>query len=173
MGSNWVAFCEFILLYRSVGCIFGELLTFSPIFPGENDIDQLGLVIRTLGTPNEKIWPGVKDLPDYSKITFPETPAIPLENLIPDASPSAKELFKRFITYDSAKRIPAREALMQVRHHTLECVASLLIRVVPGLFLRGPFARPPQEHAPSQQGRQQQDLQGNAQGTGEGRQALR
>ena len=55
----------------AIGCILGELLTFSPIFPGENDIDQLGLVIRTLGTPNERIWPGVKELPDYSKITFP------------------------------------------------------------------------------------------------------
>ena len=33
----------------AIGCILGELLTFSPIFPGENDIDQLGLVIRTLG----------------------------------------------------------------------------------------------------------------------------
>lgn len=44
----------------SAGCVFGELLNFSPIFPGENDIDQLGIVIRTLGTPDEKIWPGVK-----------------------------------------------------------------------------------------------------------------
>jgi len=44
----------------SIGCIFGELLNNSPIFPGENDIDQLGIVIRVLGTPNEQIWPGVK-----------------------------------------------------------------------------------------------------------------
>ena len=43
----------------SVGCIFGELLNFSPIFPGENDIDQLGMVIRILGTPSEQVWPGV------------------------------------------------------------------------------------------------------------------
>jgi hypothetical protein len=43
-----------------VGCIFGELINNSPIFPGENDIDQLGIVIRVLGTPNEQIWPGVK-----------------------------------------------------------------------------------------------------------------
>ena len=32
----------------------------SIVFPGENDIDQLGIVIRALGTPNEEIWPGVK-----------------------------------------------------------------------------------------------------------------
>lgn len=46
----------------SVGCIFGELLNFSPIFPGENDIDQLGVVIRVLGTPNDRIWPGVSGI---------------------------------------------------------------------------------------------------------------
>ena len=95
----------------AIGCILGELLTFSPIFPGENDIDQLGLVIRTLGTPNERIWPGVKELPDYSKITFPEAPAIRLEEMVPDATEDATDLFKRFITYDSGRRISARDAL--------------------------------------------------------------
>ena len=36
------------------------LMRISIVFPGENDIDQLGIVIRALGTPNEEIWPGVK-----------------------------------------------------------------------------------------------------------------
>ena len=36
------------------------LMRISIVFPGENDIDQLGIVIRALGTPNEDIWPGVK-----------------------------------------------------------------------------------------------------------------
>jgi len=43
----------------SCGCIFGEMLTGAPVFNGENDIDQLGLVVRTLGTPDERNWPGV------------------------------------------------------------------------------------------------------------------
>lgn len=43
----------------SVGCIFGEMINRSPIFPGENDIDQLGIVVKALGTPNEDVWPGV------------------------------------------------------------------------------------------------------------------
>ncbi len=42
-----------------------------------------------------------KDLPDYSKITFPETKPIQLEDLIPEASDEAVDLFKRFILYDS------------------------------------------------------------------------
>lgn len=96
----------------SVGCIFGEMINRSPIFPGENDIDQLGIVIRALGTPNEAIWPGVHDLPDYSKITFPETDPVPLDEILSqDCGPLAAQLFAQFIQYDSAKRIGASEAL--------------------------------------------------------------
>ncbi len=53
----------------------------------------------------------VADLPDYSKITFPKTSPIPLEQLVPDATLQAVELFKQFILYDSGKRISARDAL--------------------------------------------------------------
>ena len=67
----------------SVGCIFGELLNNSPIFPGENDIDQLGIVIKILGSPNEENWPGVHDLPDFSKITFPDTKPVDLQLIVP------------------------------------------------------------------------------------------
>ncbi|EDO25906.1 predicted protein, partial [Nematostella vectensis] len=75
----------------AVGCIFGELLNNSPLFPGENDIEQLCCVLKTLGTPNEEIWPGMTDLPDYNKITFPDMPAIPLEKIVPDASPEVRK----------------------------------------------------------------------------------
>lgn len=36
-------------------------------FQGNTDIEQLALVIRTLGSP-EADWPDVKFLPDYKKI---------------------------------------------------------------------------------------------------------
>lgn len=42
---------------RAVGCIFGELLNLSPLFPGENDIEQLCCVLRALGTPSPRAWP--------------------------------------------------------------------------------------------------------------------
>ncbi|KAK2547019.1 Cyclin-dependent kinase 20 [Acropora cervicornis] len=35
----------------AVGCIFGELLNNSPLFPGESDIAQLYCVLRVRGTP--------------------------------------------------------------------------------------------------------------------------
>lgn len=55
----------------------------------------------------------ISELPDYSKITFKtlKDHSVPLEEIIPDASPEATDLFKKFIIYDSNKRISATKAL--------------------------------------------------------------
>ncbi|NXD42409.1 CD11B kinase, partial [Copsychus sechellarum] len=58
----------------SVGCIFGELLTQKPLFPGKSEIDQINKVFKDLGTPSEKIWPGYNELPAVKKMTFTEYP---------------------------------------------------------------------------------------------------
>lgn len=56
-GSDAYKSNNIVLPIRAVGCIFGELLNGSPLFPGENDIEQLCCVLRTLGTPTAKTWP--------------------------------------------------------------------------------------------------------------------
>ena len=38
----------------SVGCILAELLQRKPLFPGKDYIDQLKLIIKTLGTPSDE-----------------------------------------------------------------------------------------------------------------------
>ncbi|KAI8925364.1 kinase-like domain-containing protein [Entophlyctis helioformis] len=87
----------------AVGCIFGELLNHSPLFPGQNDIDQLYCVISILGTPTRETWPELESLPDYNKIQFPSVPAMPIEKL-------SVHLLKQFLVYRSDHRISARAA---------------------------------------------------------------
>ncbi|XP_060076422.1 cyclin-dependent kinase 20-like [Ylistrum balloti] len=96
----------------AVGCIFGELLNNSPLFPGENDIEQLCCVLRVLGTPNESIWPGISELPDFNKITFPDNQPIPLEEIVPDATHEALSLLKKLLVYPTKSRISAKDALL-------------------------------------------------------------
>jgi len=98
----------------AVGCIFGELLNNSPLFPGESDIQQLVCVLSQLGTPNESTWPGMTSLPDYNKISFSEFAPVPPEQLVPDASPDAVDLLSKFLVYSSASRIRARDALLHL-----------------------------------------------------------
>ncbi|VDO13215.1 unnamed protein product [Rodentolepis nana] len=96
----------------AVGCIFGELINNSPIFPGENDIEQLWFVIRVLGTPTEKNWPGLSRLPDYNKITFNRCKPVALEEILLSPSPLGVDLLKKFLNYDQSKRISAETALL-------------------------------------------------------------
>lgn len=60
----WCAISELFGFYicRAVGCILGELLNGSPLFPGENDIEQLCCVLRILGTPSPQVWPVCRGL---------------------------------------------------------------------------------------------------------------
>ncbi|XP_050783305.1 cyclin-dependent kinase 20 isoform X3 [Gopherus flavomarginatus] len=96
----------------AVGCIFAELLNNSPLFPGENDIEQLCCVLRVLGTPSQRIWPEITELPDYNKISFKDNPPIPLEEVLPDAPPLALQLLKHFLVYPSRERVKAAQALL-------------------------------------------------------------
>ncbi|KAK4473732.1 hypothetical protein MN116_003074 [Schistosoma mekongi] len=95
----------------AIGCIFGELLNSSPLFPGENDIEQLWFVVRVLGTPSEDVWPEVKELPDYNKISFNLCETIPFEEVLPDASIEAINLIRKFLVYPPHQRITASKAL--------------------------------------------------------------
>nr|XP_039274272.1 negative regulator of the PHO system-like [Styela clava] len=49
-----------------VGCIFLEMLTGTPVCPGQTDAcDQLGKIFDLLGTPNPSTWSRLTDLPHY------------------------------------------------------------------------------------------------------------
>jgi hypothetical protein len=48
---------------------------------------------RALGTPNEKTWPGVSQLPDY-KTTFPQWSGVDLGTLVPNLDRDGLDLLQ-------------------------------------------------------------------------------
>ncbi|ORZ39863.1 cyclin-dependent kinase 20-like protein [Catenaria anguillulae PL171] len=102
----------------AIGCIFGELLNRSPLFPGQNDIDQLYVVLSTLGTPTDTEWPDRTSLPDYHKIQFPDFAKRPFEELIPDVSPTTLDLVRKFLAYYGPHRVSAKGALKHAYFQT-------------------------------------------------------
>ncbi|KAG9456129.1 hypothetical protein H6P81_000637 [Aristolochia fimbriata] len=96
----------------SLGCIFAELLSLQPLFPGNSDIDQLGRIINVLGNIDEETWPGCSKLPDYGKIFFNkiENP-LGLESCLPNRSASEIELVNRLVCYDPKNRATSMELL--------------------------------------------------------------
>lgn len=62
-----------------------------------------------LGTPTEDTWPGLKDLPDYKKISFAKSPGLNWEEIIPNGDEATITFIKGFIDYDFRKRLTAKQ----------------------------------------------------------------
>uniref|UniRef100_A0A4W6F6B5 cyclin-dependent kinase n=1 Tax=Lates calcarifer TaxID=8187 RepID=A0A4W6F6B5_LATCA len=66
-----------------VGCIFYEMITGRPLFPGSTVEDELHLIFRILGTPTEETWPGITTSEEFKTYNFPRYHAEPLVNHAP------------------------------------------------------------------------------------------
>ncbi|KAK4470817.1 hypothetical protein MN116_006335 [Schistosoma mekongi] len=97
-----------------VGCIFYEMATGWPLFPGSTVEEQLTLIFKRLGTPNEISWPGVTSHPDYSKsLKYGPYPGEPggLPHLTPRLSRRAHRLMAELLVFPGIQRISAMKAL--------------------------------------------------------------
>ncbi|KAG8232561.1 hypothetical protein J437_LFUL008699 [Ladona fulva] len=50
---------------EGVGCIFYEMASGRPLFPGSSVEEQLQFIFKTLGPPSEAAWPALAALPDF------------------------------------------------------------------------------------------------------------
>ncbi|KAG4386300.1 hypothetical protein AAZX31_11G021600 [Glycine max] len=96
----------------SVGCIFGEIMTREPLFPGKDYVHQLRLITELLGSPvdaslgflqSENAKRYVRQLPQYRKQNFSAR--------FPNMSSEALDLLEKMLIFDPIKRITVDEAL--------------------------------------------------------------
>jgi len=100
----------------SAGCIFAEMATRKPLFPGDSEIDEIFKIFRVLGTPDENEWPGVTSLPDF-KASFPKWKRNPeLDIVTGDGArvlgDEGLDLLEMLLVYDPAGRISAKQAVL-------------------------------------------------------------
>ena len=105
----------------SVGCIFAEMATGTPLFAGKNDADQLAKVFKFLGTPNNHTWRSMNSYPNSNAVLGrPEL----LQNHIAEyhrmfaenggfakLGPEGMDLLLQLLKYEPSERISAVEAL--------------------------------------------------------------
>ncbi|XWS22833.1 hypothetical protein CRYUN_Cryun29cG0069900 [Craigia yunnanensis] len=96
----------------SVGCIFAELLTGKPLFPGKNVVDQLDLVTDLLGTPSAETIARIRNEKARKYLnSMRKKKPIPLSTKFPNADPLALNLLVRLIAFDPNDRPSAEQAL--------------------------------------------------------------
>ncbi|KAK5978186.1 Cell division control protein 2 cognate, partial [Trichostrongylus colubriformis] len=73
----------------SLGCIFSEMVSGTPLFAGDSEIDQLFRIFKILGTPTPEMWSGVEKLQDYKR-SFPRW-AYNVKALVAASSPMTED----------------------------------------------------------------------------------
>jgi len=94
----------------SAGCIFAEMATGKPLFPGTNTSDQLLKIYKILGTATEKIWPSITELPDY-KPDLGIFPAQKITSIVTGLDEDGYDLLDKMLVYDPSQRITAQKAM--------------------------------------------------------------
>ncbi|XP_027080013.1 mitogen-activated protein kinase homolog MMK2-like [Coffea eugenioides] len=96
----------------SVGCIFGEIMTREPLFPGRDYVHQLKLITELLGTPDDASLRFLRS--DNARKYVRQLPQYPKQQLtarFPNMSPLAVDLLEKMLVFDPSKRITVEEAL--------------------------------------------------------------
>lgn len=96
----------------AVGCVCFEIVALFPLFPGQNEMDQIQKIHNVLGTPSADLLARkFKRNASHMDFNFPEKKGTGLERLIPHADAELTEIMKKLIRYDPDERILARQAL--------------------------------------------------------------
>lgn len=97
----------------SVGIIFAELMLRLPYLPGQDDVDQLDVTFRALGTPTEPTWPNVSQLPLYNSLKmYPPPSRQELRSRFSAATEKALDLMILLTQLDPLKRANSTQALL-------------------------------------------------------------
>lgn len=96
----------------SVGCIFAEMLSNRPIFPGKHYLDQLNHILNILGSPTPQDLQCIinEKARNYLQ-ALPYKPTVPWSRLFPKAGPKALDVLEKMLTFNPNKRITVDEAL--------------------------------------------------------------
>nr|CAB3477852.1 unnamed protein product [Digitaria exilis]CAB3502955.1 unnamed protein product [Digitaria exilis] len=95
----------------SIGCIFAEILTGKPLFPGKNVVHQLDLMTDLLGTPSLDTVSRIRNEKARRYLTsMRKKQPVPFSERFPKADPAALKLLQRLLAFDPKDRPTAEEA---------------------------------------------------------------
>ncbi|XP_057770496.1 mitogen-activated protein kinase 9-like isoform X1 [Salvia miltiorrhiza] len=104
----------------SIGCIFAEMLTGRPLFPGKNVVHQLDLMTDLLGTPPPESIARIRNEKARRYLSsMRKKQPVPFSQKFPNSDPLALRLLERLLAFDPKDRPTAEEALSDPYFHGL------------------------------------------------------
>ena len=95
-----------------LGCVFFEILTLIPLFPGDDEIDEVNKINYILGSPSDELFEKfVKNSAHRNEFNFEFQKGIGLQRYLTHVSPNVVDLISKMLIYDPDKRPTAKECL--------------------------------------------------------------
>lgn len=95
-----------------VGCVYFEMLSLYPLFPGEkNEINQIDKIIQTIGPPSQKLLEKWRKQASHISFDFDVNAARKsLASKLPHVSRECIEVIEGLLEYDPEERLTATQA---------------------------------------------------------------
>ncbi|KAM8921193.1 MAPK/MAK/MRK overlapping kinase [Pelodytes ibericus] len=94
----------------SAGCVFFEISSLRPLFPGSNELDQISKIHEVLGTPASAVLRKFKQSRAMN-FDFPSKRGTGIPRLLPGICPECLSLMCAMLEYDPDQRISASQTL--------------------------------------------------------------
>ena len=99
----------------AAGLTVAEMLLGKPMLTGDNDLDQLMRIFELLGTPTERTWPSIVQLPEYKPESFPNYRKPTLDARMASIASEdllAMDFVRSTLRYVPNQRLSAKRALL-------------------------------------------------------------
>lgn len=94
-----------------LGCVFFEIMTLYPLFPGTNELDQVAKIHAIMGTPGKELLDHFQKKSSHMDFNFTEQRGTGLEDMLRHVVPECIDLLYKLLAYKSDDRMSARQAL--------------------------------------------------------------
>jgi len=94
-----------------VGCVLFEVISLFPLFPGNDEVDQVHKIHNICGSPNKELLDNFQKYATHMEFNFPKVEGTGVIKLIPHASPDVQDLIQKLLVYNPDNRITASQAL--------------------------------------------------------------
>ena len=95
-----------------LGCVFFEILTLVPLFPGDDEIDQVNKINYILGSPPDDLYQKfVKNSAHREQFFFEHQKGVGINKFLSHINPKIVDLISKMLEYDPDKRFTAKQCL--------------------------------------------------------------
>ena len=95
-----------------LGCVFFEILTLVPLFPGDDEIDELNKINYILGSPPDELFQKfIKNSAHSNEFKFEYQKGTGIQRYLTHVSPKVVDLINKMLAYDPDKRLTAKQCL--------------------------------------------------------------